>query len=57
MKSDIVLDVNDIQEYGAKLGKNVTCVEIQNGMHDLILSGKNSRDSAYKTIFLWLKQL
>ncbi|MDY3069497.1 MAG: alpha/beta hydrolase [Parabacteroides sp.] len=57
MKSDIVLDVKDIQEYGVKLGKNVTCVEIQNGMHDLILSGKSSRDSAYKTIFSWLKQL
>ena len=52
--ADIVLDVEDIQEYGKQLGPNVTYKAIHNGIHDLILSGQPARDEAYQTIFRWL---
>ena len=52
--ADIVLDVEDIQEYGRQLGPNVTYKAIHNGIHDLILSGQPARDEAYQTIFRWL---
>jgi alpha-beta hydrolase superfamily lysophospholipase len=51
---DIVLSVLDIQKYGAKLGSNVTRDTIPNGIHDLILSEKPSRDHTYKVITDWL---
>ena len=51
---DIVLDIHDIQKYGQKLGNYVTCDTIQNGIHDLILSEKDSRDHVYRTVFDWL---
>ena len=55
LSSDIVLDVDDIQKYGQKLGNRVTRDTIRNGMHDLILSGKDSRDHTYRTVFDWLR--
>lgn len=57
MKADIVLDVDDIQNYGLKLGKHVTRDTIKNGMHDLILSPKPYRDDAYRRILRWLSQV
>ena len=56
MTSDIVLDVQDIQKYGEKLGDKVTRDTIPNGIHDLILSQKPYRNDAYQTIFEWLKK-
>lgn len=53
-KSDIVLDISEIQKYGKKLGKNVTRIKITEGLHDLILSREEVRDEAYKQIFSWL---
>lgn len=52
--SDIVLYVNDIQHYGARLGEKVVCRQIPCGMHDLILSRKEARDETYKVIFEFL---
>lgn len=54
MTSDIVLDVHDIQKYGKRLGEYVTRDTIGNGMHDLILSDRPSRDHAYRTVFDWI---
>ncbi|RHJ84311.1 alpha/beta hydrolase [Parabacteroides sp. AM08-6] len=54
LTSDIVLNVQDIQKYGIKLGNLVTRDTIQNGIHDLILSEKPSRDHVYHTVFDWL---
>ncbi len=45
-RCDGVLDVNDIHRYGAGLGKNVTLLEVENGMHDLYLSEENVRNFA-----------
>lgn len=52
--ADIVLDAKEIQKYGKRIGKNVTSVTIKDGKHDLLLSEKEARDNAYKTIFQWL---
>ena len=56
MTSDIVLNVQDIQKYGEKLGGKVTRDTIHNGTHDLILSQKPYRDKAYQTIFEWMSE-
>lgn len=54
LSSDIVLNVHDIQEYAPKLGNYVTRDTIPDGMHDLILSGKKSRDYTYGVVFDWM---
>ncbi len=45
-RCDGVLDVNDIRRYGAGLGKNVTLLEVEGGMHDLYLSKRDARNFA-----------
>ena len=55
-KSDSVLNVEDIEKYSDMLGKNITKIKIENGMHDLILSEKSVRENVYKKLFLWLKR-
>ncbi len=54
-RADVVLDVNDIEKFSKKLGKNLTQVTIKGGKHDLLLSEPSVRDEAYNTIFDWLK--
>lgn len=52
--ADLVLNVEHIQHYADKLGKNVTKKTIAGGMHDLVLSKKPIRENVYTTIFDWL---
>jgi alpha-beta hydrolase superfamily lysophospholipase len=54
MQADIVLDVKNMKEIGAKLGKNVTLAQVENGQHDLFLSPKTVRETALKEMFNWL---
>ncbi|MEG2067115.1 MAG: alpha/beta hydrolase [Tannerellaceae bacterium] len=54
LTADIVLNIKDIQKYGAGLSSHVTRDTIHNGIHDLLLSGRPARDQAYNTIFGWL---
>lgn len=56
LSSDIVLNVHDIQKYAPKLGDYVTRDTIPNGMHDLILSEKPSRDYTYLMVFDWMEK-
>lgn len=51
---DAVLNVQQIEEYGRRLGPDVTEVTIPGGYHDLILSPRAARDSAYRAIFHFL---
>lgn len=51
---DIVLNIEHIEKYGARLGKNVTMKTIDGGMHDLYLSKKEVREQAYKVTFDFL---
>lgn len=57
MVKDIVLDVTDIKRIGAKLGSQVTLLEIKNAQHDLFLSRKNVREKAFNKMFSWLNNL
>lgn len=56
MKSDIVLNVAHMKDIGPKLGKDVTLIEIENGMHDLFLSGKDVRQKALQEMKKWLNR-
>ena len=53
-KSDTVLDVAEIIKFSASVSGSVKVVIIEDGLHDLVLSGKNSRDKAYREIFSFL---
>ncbi|CAM1365062.1 Alpha/beta hydrolase [Tenacibaculum sediminilitoris] len=52
-EGDAVLNVNHIKYYANKIRGNVTSCEIENGMHDLILSKKLVRENVYKKMFEW----
>lgn len=56
-KSDAVLDIKDIDKYGKKLGSKVDMVVIPDGLHDLVLSRKSARDSTYRAMFNFLRDL
>lgn len=49
-EADSILNIQDIIKYASKLGKNVKRVEIENGMHDLILSKKETREKVYRVM-------
>ncbi len=53
-EGDAVLNVNHIRHYTSKIKGNVTSFEIENGMHDLILSKKPVREKVYKKMFEWI---
>lgn len=55
MVSDAVLDVNDMKRIAPTLGNKVTLKAIKNGMHDLFLSQKEARETAFLELFKWLK--
>ncbi len=57
LSSDIVLSVDDIQQYGERLGPNVERHRIEGGIHDLILSPRPARDEAYRLLFEWLDHI
>jgi len=57
MVKDIVLDVTDIKRIGAKLGAQVTLLEIENAQHDIFLSRKIVREKAFNEMFAWLYKL
>ncbi|MCK5847124.1 MAG: alpha/beta hydrolase [Bacteroidales bacterium] len=55
--SDGVLDVNDISKYANIIGKDVTKIEIKDGVHDLVLSKKDVRNNVYDQIKSWLNNI
>ena len=57
-KADLVLDVEDIQRYGKKLGPQVEAHRIPNGLHDLFLSSDSTAyATVYRTLFTFLDSL
>jgi len=57
-EGDAILNVNDIKKGAQKiLASKLTIVEIEGGMHDLILSPIQVREKVYATLFEWLKAL
>lgn len=57
MKTDSVLNVRHIAKHSKALGKNVKKIEIQDGMHDLVLSGKDVREKVYEEMTEFLNKL
>lgn len=55
-RGDAVLDIQDIQKYGMRLGKNVTVLTINDAMHDMALSTQPARSQSYEALFDWLKK-
>lgn len=53
-KGDAVLNVDHIKNNAHKLDGEVSILEIENGLHDLILSKKAVRENVYSKIFAWL---
>ena len=51
---DAVLNVEHMKRYGPGLGKNVKLVEIKDGLHDLTLSRRDSREQLFAELFAWL---
>ncbi len=53
-QTDTVLNVRDIDRYADGLGNKVSKVQIEGGMHDLMLSGPEVRQRVYKELHGWL---
>jgi alpha-beta hydrolase superfamily lysophospholipase len=53
-EGDAVLNVDHIKENAHQLNGEVSILEIENGMHDLVLSKKAVRENVYSKIFAWL---
>src|SRR5262249_32920973 len=54
MTADAVLDVEDIAAYACRLGRHVTLVRIDGGMHDLVLSAAPVRERVFAELDQWL---
>ena len=52
--ADVVLDVDDIRNYGLQLGIEVSTRGVVNGKHDLFLSSPEVRERLYESVFDWL---
>jgi len=54
MTADAVLDVEHIAGYACRLGRHVTLVRIDGGMHDLVLSAPPVREKVFAELDQWL---
>ncbi|MGO1384346.1 MAG: alpha/beta hydrolase [Arachnia sp.] len=52
--ADIVLDVDTLAERAPNLGRHVTLIRIEGGMHDLALSDEPARSHYYAEVKRWL---
>ena len=52
--ADSVLDVDQIARWTPALGRNVTLVRIEGGMHDLTLSPEPVRDRLFASVLQWM---
>ena len=54
-RADVVLDVDTLASRAANLGRHVTLVRIEDGMHDLALSDEPARSRYFEEIRRWLE--
>lgn len=52
-RADAILDADSIARWSPSLGRHVTCVRVDGGMHDLFLSARPVRDCAYEILGRW----
>ena len=55
--ADIVLDVRHMAQWSAHLGDRVRVVPITGARHDVFLSAKPARESAYRALGEWLAEI
>ncbi|MFD9127124.1 alpha/beta hydrolase [Kitasatospora sp. NPDC059571] len=53
-RTDAVLRADDIAALGPRLGRHVTVVRIDGGVHDLVLSGEQARTQVFTELDRWL---
>lgn len=51
--ADVVLDPRQIARWSTSLGPHVTCVRVQDGIHDLVLSAEPVRKQVFDQIERW----
>lgn len=54
MTADIVLDVDQMEQWAPSIGPNVTDITVRDGMHDLFLSSGPVRREAFARMDQWL---
>jgi alpha-beta hydrolase superfamily lysophospholipase len=54
--ADAVLDVRDIRKFASSIGNNVELLEIEDGVHDLILSKKDVRESVFRNMTSFIEE-
>ncbi|GGS70918.1 alpha/beta hydrolase [Nonomuraea spiralis] len=52
--ADIVLDPEHIARWSTAIGPHVTCVRIQDGVHDLVLSAEPARKQVFAELDRWM---
>jgi alpha-beta hydrolase superfamily lysophospholipase len=56
MHADTVLDVMQIARWAPKIGRQVTVVRIEDGLHDVFLSAEPVRERALAVVDSWLQE-
>ncbi|KJK55043.1 alpha/beta hydrolase [Saccharothrix sp. ST-888] len=54
LQRDAVLRADDIAALAPRLGRHVTAVRIEGGMHDLVLSGEQARAQVFAELDRWI---
>ncbi|MEI6865389.1 alpha/beta hydrolase [Flavicella sp.] len=54
--SDTVLNIEDMKNIGSVLGDDVTIIAIENALHDVFLSARTVRETAFLEMFNWLEK-
>jgi alpha-beta hydrolase superfamily lysophospholipase len=52
-EADIVLDWKQVSRWSRTLGKEVAVLQFPGGLHDLVLSRAEIRDSVFNQLFAW----
>jgi alpha-beta hydrolase superfamily lysophospholipase len=56
MRADTVLDVKQTARWAPKIGREVTVVQIEDGLHDVFLSPEPVRQRALAAVDSWLEE-
>lgn len=57
VRTDIVLDVADMDRLAPRLGSDVTVIAIPDGIHDLVLSAEEPRRRTFELLSEWLRRV
>jgi alpha-beta hydrolase superfamily lysophospholipase len=56
MRADTVLDVKQTARWASKIGRRVTVVQVEDGLHDVFLSAEPVRQRALAAVDSWLEE-